>query len=235
MTNRAAPPTRRPTGAGRRGPVGKWRDELLFVIYRGATQGHPVAHVAQQCGIAPDTLSGWIKSKPLAKLAWEQGTNDRSQVHDQQRYVSDYVYQQLDPDLQPLWEQLTETDAEGRWDPTQARNLLEAGGDLARQAIYIHALCVTGFDGNKAGQMAQVSHARLRRWRQEQDFLDLEEAVLQAKKNFAENALMDLVVMREAGTVKFVNQTLNADRGYAPKVSAKIEHTGQVNHAHGPH
>ena len=46
------------------------------------------------------------------------------------------------------------------------------------------------------------------------------------KCNFFEEALVDLVAMRNPGAVMFVNRTKNADRGYSEKI--QVEHSGAI-------
>lgn len=87
------------------------------------------------------------------------------------------------------------------------------------------------FNVAHACRVVGVSPQAVAAWRKKDPkFQRLMETVKEAKKDFCDDALMDLVGARDPAAVIFVNKTLNRDRGYDQRVTVHME--GSVNQNH---
>lgn len=79
--------------------------------------------------------------------------------------------------------------------------------------------------------MVNMSRELWESWqRRDPEFVRMLDHLHQIKKDWAEGKMMQRVALGDTAATIFVNRTLNADRGYNPKVI--VEHQGGVMHAH---
>ena len=99
-----------------------------------------------------------------------------------------------------------------------------------RQHLFLHALVATCFKPTQALSKLGMSKAELDGWMSDPGFASLVNEMNWHKKNFFEEAFLDLVAEREPSAVLHAMKTINSDRGYGTKVT--VENTGKVDHKH---
>lgn len=172
----------------------------------------------------PKILSGWPVKYPemkLAKALAEERRGKRSET------FSGYILNRLSPDAQEVWKRMQFWESsESAYEKIDA--ILSGQPKKLRQELFIHALISTNFDLSSALRMVGVSRTQLLDWQHtDTEFQQLIEEIQWHKKNFFEKALVELVEQRHPSATIFVNETINADRGYNKKFH--IEHSGQID------
>jgi len=179
------------------------------------------AKVAAALEISSAVLQKRLEAHPELKEAKELAETRRGH----RETFSGYVYQQLSPACRKLWDQLQFwNDSDNAYEKIE--HILSGQTKQLRQELWLHALVTSNFNLSTACRMVAVSRNCLEEWRKDLAFRQLVEEIQWHKKNFFENALLDLVEQRHPAAVLFVNRTINSDRGYTEKV--QVEHSGQV-------
>jgi len=166
---------------------------------------------------ANGTLCAWIKRYPDLKMVKDLA-DERRQKQDT---LPHYILGKLSPEARAIWNELAfwkDGDVPGR--------ITERIDKRLRKELFFHALINCSYNISRACELVGLGRQTMRAWQEEPEFIELMKVIQIHKKDFFENALMDLVEVRYPGAVMFVNRTINADRGYSEKVT--VEHTGQV-------
>lgn len=193
---------------------------FLLDVYDAFLREPILNKVAQALEISEITLFDLARKNKYVKQAKELADSRRHKDHS----FKEYILGNLSPEAKKVWEKIefwAETESYGT--PAVMRN----AGKRLKQEIFLYALVSSNYDLSRACRLAGVSRGGLENWNNtDAEFRSLVQEVQWYKKNFFENALMDLVEQRYPGAVLFVNRTINADRGYSEKL--QVEHTGFV-------
>lgn len=201
----------------------KFHEGYYLEVYILAKSGCSDIKIEQALGIGTNTLRRWCKAHPYLKEALDKGREAIKSKDD----FKDWVVGRLPDHLKDLWDEIMEVE-EGN---SQARkDVLLADNPRAKQFLFIHALLKTNFNQFAARNLIGVSANELKVWQRDEDFVELLEVIHEAKKDFVEGALMDLVSERDRNAVIFANKSINADRGYGQKI--QVEHKGNIEHNH---
>lgn len=208
-----------------------WKNEYLFRSYDLARSGTSDAGISKILGVDPETIAKWRDEIPQFAEALRAG---RSVTSDQSKSgaleFQEYVYRRLPENLQVLWDEIRSCEREPNG-VKKIEALLQKAGLRARQHLYIHSLVSSHFNNSKACRRLNVSVSTLNNWIQrDPDFRTLMEEIHWHKKNYFEDALMNLVRQGDARAIVMVNQSVNRDRGYGQKV--EVHKTGKVDHNH---
>jgi len=210
-------------GKGPRRPARKQVSiEFLLLFYEAFLREYEITKIATALETTVGTLQQWIEKFPELKEAKELAESRRKE----QSSFSGYVFKHLSPEAKKVWDKIT------FWSGSDSTNekidqILSGQPTKLRQEIFVHALISNAFNLSEACRIACVSRQTVETWRKsDYAFLQMIEEIEWHKRNFFEEALVDLVAMRNPGAVMFVNRTKNADRGYSEKI--QIEHSGQI-------
>jgi len=108
--------------------------------------------------------------------------------------------------------------------------MLQKAGKYVRQSIFIHCVIVSGFRISEALQKANVTNNMFQKWKKEPEFLQLFQDIDFHKGNFIEEALMDLIKMRDTSAIIHASKTFNRKRGYNEKLEIEtIDKTPKEN------
>lgn len=205
-----------------------WDDTFYVSVYEARRSGlNSIAKCAKALDISPGTLAQWLEDKPALQDAWDRGGKASVLANFSFR---DYVYDRLPPQLQKVWNSIRdcENDAQGA---TRLGELLGSCSKEARQRLFLYAFVDSGFNGSEARKICGLTKSQVTDWyNTDPRFSDLMAEIEEAKKDFFEKGLVDLVRQGHAGAIMFVNKTYNKDRGYGE--SRQIEITGSVEHKH---
>jgi hypothetical protein len=197
---------------------------LRFILdfYDAFLRESDINKVSEALGIKSSTgqLCHWIKTNNHLKLA--KGLADERRGKN--NTLANYILGNLSPKAQKLWK-----DIEFWIESDQAINTPKQMANVSkelRQEICLQALVSCSYNISKACLIAGVNRQTFDTWFQtDPHFRELINEIHLHKKDFFENALMDLVEMRYPGAVMFVNRTINADRGYSERLDINHTHT----------
>lgn len=207
-----------------RGKNTRWDDSFYLRCYLLARQGLTNRDICSLMKISRLTFAGWIKKRPALKEALEKARDEKQKDSD----FKDYVAGRLPEHLLVLWEEIMEVE-DGN-EEAKKYALLGQHGVRTRQYLFLHAYVKTNFNKTKAFQITGISSHELTHWMKDKDFEEIVQHMVEAKKDFVEGALMDLVEQGEKTAVIFANKSLNSDRGYGQKI--QVEHSGKLEHQH---
>lgn len=196
---------------------------FLLDVYDGFLREQDIDKVSETLGIKASTgyLFTLIKKNKNVKLAKELADERRGKNNT----LANYILGNLSPKAQKIWDKISFWLDNER--PIQTPKELKNCSKELRQEIFLQALVSCSYNVSKACRIAGVNRYTLQTWKDTDiDFGELVEEIHRHKKDFFENALVDLVQMGYPGAVMFVNRTINADRGYNERLS--IEHTHQI-------
>lgn len=207
-------------------PTVKWKDEYYVEVFDLARKGLNKNEIAEALGVSPTTLQQWYKDRPALKRAVDKARKEAEKGPDPGPSFDEHVAGRLSPELRDLWNEITLAEKE----PNPERlleSLLARHGQRTRQHLWFHALVMGGFNPSEANRRVGIHESTLKKWKREDpDFLQLVEQVVEIKKNFVEGGLMKLVAAGDSAATIFASRTLNRDRGYDPKVT--IVHEGTI-------
>jgi len=165
-------------------------------------------------------LGIWIKSSKHLKLAKELADERRGKTNS----LANYILGNLSSEARKVWDDIEfYIDADAPVTPRGMENLSTS----IRKEIFLQALVSCSYNFSKACRIAGINRQTYEAWQTgDLSFHELVKEIQHHKKDYFENALMDLVEQKYPGAVMFVNRTINADRGYNEKLT--IEHTGSV-------
>lgn len=205
----------------RRSPEQKFTLRFLIDLYDAFLREPSIEKVGHTLGVDHDhngSLHAWLKRYPDLKMVKELADERRGNTHS----MANYVLGKLSPEARKIWDQMKFW-LEGEMPEKITHNLSET----LRKELFIHALIHTSYNISRACQLVGIRRDSVANWTtQDPEFRHLMLEVNETKKDFFENALMDLVEERYPGAVLFVNRTINRDRGYGEQMV--VDHTGNV-------
>lgn len=202
----------------------KFKDTMYVDVYLLASQGNKKKEIAEQLGVGPLAFAKWINNNEALADAYNRG-REKFKGSKGEGFI-DYVYKQLPPKLQKLWNKIKEK----KGSPGEIDLLLQDKGEKIQKQLFMQAWCCCNFNPSRACQMVNLSPSKFQRWMMDDDFKALIDQLQRHKKDFFEEGLVKAVKKGETAAVLFANRTLNRDRGYGDK--SELEITGSVNHKH---
>lgn len=200
----------------------KWKDEFYVRAYELAKQGMKDKQIADSFDVSISSFMYWVENRPALKEALARGRKSGGGVADFKKFVVG----RLDPEMREMFERM-ESD-----DPAINVEALEdarARGMRERQYMFFHAFIACNFVMTDAARKCGVEWDTVEVWStRDRKFRKMMASLHQAKKDFFESALMDLVKARDPATVRFVNQSVNRDRGYGKSVEVNVTGALQV-------
>ncbi len=212
-----------------------WKDVYLFDCYELASQGATEAQMARILGIALITFRGWERKKPLFALALERGRKAykrKTKNGKEKSLIANYVYNRLPKEMQRTWNKL-EAAIKAQAPQRVMEKILEGKSKYFKQYLWIYAFVNNNFSVSKACGTIGIPMATFEKWKErEPEFAKLFVQIIEAKKDFVEDALIQLVrEKREAPTI-FASKGLLRDRGYDDRQNVNVNVSGQVEHVH---
>lgn len=206
----------------------KWKVELAIDAYMLAYTGATNRDIAKVFLIEEDTFTKWLVSYPVLRYAVDKARGKRNE---RPETFQEYVYGKLPPDLKALWDQI-QFWSEHENSVVRIEELLQPHGDRVRQQLWLHAMICCNFNASEACAEVNISKRVIDRWLAEDNaFPELLQELEWHKKNYFEDAMVDLVGMRVFPAVIHANKTFNRDRGYGEKIEIDHKHT----HTHKVH
>lgn len=204
-----------------------WQDMFYLRAYELSMLGWTEKQICSDIGADLVTFKRWKEERPVLLAALERG---KKKSKEKELGFAGYIYEQLPEHLKELWDRIDRcSHIEGGM--LKAEALLEEGGKMARQHLFLYALVKSNFSQTKACRAVNVSKSMLDEWIEtDPNFHELIQEIHWHKGNFFEEALIDKVKDGDAGSIIFANRTFNKDRGYGEK--STLELTGNVNHNH---
>lgn len=217
-------------------PKMKWQDIKILDAYLLAVSGLKNVKIAEALGISLASFKLWAKKKPAFKTAVCRGR--KIYKNDRKGGISfkSYVYNQLDPKIKKLWDEIDECDDGETTDIKRVEALLKKGGKRARQHIFVYAWTESHFNMSYALKKANISRTLFKNWLEsEPEFAELCDEIQWHKKNFYEAGLNTLVAEKNPMVTVFANKTMNADRGFGERMKIEMDATVKANmQAHIP-
>lgn len=203
-------------------PTRKWDDRFYVEAFRWAKVGLADSVIAVKIGVVPSTFLIWLREKPTLAEAVKAGRRKEATGLEMFR---EHVRGKMTPQAQEAFDALTSGDRRER-DAAQA--LLRDGGRKVRQQLFVLAMLEHNFSAFAARTRLGVRDAEFELWREDARFMKTLAGLLEAKKDFFEGSLIDLVAKGDSAAVIFANKTLNRDRGYGETVEHSHTHTHAV-------
>ena len=203
-----------------------WDDSFYVKVYELAKTGLSNRKIAEAIGTSIQSFKKWIALRPALKQALLDARSHHESATD--TFIS-YVYKQLPPHLQRLWDKISEYE-EGPNYFAKLEALFEKHGRVAQQHLFFHALVSFNFNPSEACRKVGITRSTLLSWMRDPEFHELFDEFHWHKGNFFEGHLVKLVGRGDSSATIFANKTFNRKRGYSDKV--EHEHTGEVNHNH---
>lgn len=207
-----------------------WRNNYYVRVYKMAQMGLKNGQIAQQLGVSKATFKSWVKADKALRESLKEAREPK-EVNQKVGSLSEFVYQRLPADLRPLWDTICEADEEPNGE--RRLELLTANcGELAKQHLWLHALVTKNFNKNEACRVTNIGKSLVAKWvKEDPQFLELVDEIVDMKHDFVEGALMNLVAGGDSAATIFAAKTLLRKRGYDVKTTVEV--SGQVNHSHG--
>lgn len=206
----------------------KWRDTFYVRAYILAREGLKDGAVAAALGVSRLSVVKWKKRNKAFRVALKLA---RKPHLSKTEAFNEFVLGRLPDRLKPLWDRLHA--AETTANPERRTEELLAGqGEHVRQALFAHAFFAANFNKAEACRRAGVSYAAVKKWMTDPAFQELMGVLQEARKDFVEGCLLNLVAGGDTAATIFASKTINRDRGF--DTSKKIvEHrvSGAVDHA----
>lgn len=214
----------------------KWKDEFYVRAYRAAREGLSDKDIAASLGVSPRLFEGWLKRRPaLAEaLAEARGAGETAEG------VKEHIYGRLPDHLKDLWDRIEgcegiseEDHPEARLERRRVRRSLDIECKRQtmqdRQRLFIHALACSQFNRTKAAERCGIPMATVYAWNKDEMFQALLAEIDEAKKDFFETSLINLVRQGDTAATIFANKTKNRDRGYSERMTLDF---GRANQRH---
>jgi len=213
---------------------GKWNEEYILSAFTLAREGKTIEQIADFLGVTEVTVQKWRKEKPSFHKAIEQGQTEFKNPDGKIFSVSDYIYERLPDDLQPLWEKL-ELFEKTKSGVEKIDQLLKDKGKRVKQYLFIHAWISSGFILNKALRKVGISGRTFYEWKeQEPEFAELVNQVTFLMRCFIQDRLFEQAFLGDTQVLIFLAKTHLRKWGYSEKVDIDVNMnmTGEVKHIH---
>ena len=212
------------TGKDAKSMTTKWNDEYAITTYELAKQGYSGQQIAKMLSITHITFYNWVHSKKILKYAFSKGRKLYKAKEDGKgNGFLEYVNGRLSKPARKIYRKIVRLD-KARSGVEAIEELLKDKGKRFRQLIFLHSLVSSNFKIRVALRRANVSHKTFKKWKEEDpEFPDFYEELRFHRGNFFEDALSDLIMMRDPQACRFANETFNADRGYRKQIDMRVD------------
>jgi hypothetical protein len=212
----------------------KWQDSFYAKGYALAAEGLDDEDIAKAFGVPRMILLKWKARKPAFKDAIKQGRSVKGGA----RKLKEMAFARMPDAAKDLWERLEmaedipKDDRAGRRQAiAQVQELIDMGTLRVRQHLFLHALLSSDFMPSIASQRTGIPTTEYEGWKEEDAFAKMVKALYDAKKDFYESHLVQLVRNGDSAATIFANKTLNRDRGYGTDTKT-VNFGGTVEHDH---
>lgn len=189
-----------------------WQAYRLVLRY-GLSDPKPIY---TELGISESQFTEFQKTEPSFQRAIAAAEADRLPA----------VFADLSDESKELWKILTETKAEAG-SKEKALLVVAEGGKRQQQRLLLYGLVESHFDINGALKALRIPLRTFRNWvADDPEFAEMISEVQDQKRAFVESRLFKLIAMgSERATIFGAERLLK-------EYSAKVEHTGQIDHNH---
>lgn len=206
----------------------KFNNDMYVTAYELAREGLADKQIAQTLGVSGLTFKRWRGRDKYLQKAVDRGRRYREPNDD--FTFSDYVYDQLSPDLRQLWDDINRCE-----NMDNGVELVEAmlgnHGKRVRQHLFLYALTRSAFNVSQSLRKLNIPRKHFRNWcYHDPEFAELIQEVNWHKENFIESAFLGRVASGDTAAIIHAVKTKLRHRGYNEKI--EIEHTGTVQHTH---
>ncbi len=194
-----------------------------------AYAGRKNSEIQRYFKVADVTFQKWQKKRPFLAFALKEGRALRASQNTDK--LDEWIISKLTPQSREVWESLM------FWQEHR-----DAGEKLAgitkpltlamKQRIFLYALIRGRFSVSAACSVTGIPRRTVDSWKIQGKFKDLFDEVMTMQNDFIEEALMDLVAMRDTGAVIFASRTKNKERGYGDKLEINQNISGTINVQH---
>ena len=209
----------------------KFNDSYYVRAFQLSSSGLTNRAIAQALGISEKTLKTWMAANSHFKEAIisARGTSTTKTGKKTGETFMDYAYARLPHNLKEIWDQLEMLSPD---DPIEACEAILGGQPTrVRQWLFFHALITSNFSKAEACRKVGISYETVKGWStKDKEFQLMMTHLFEMKQDYFEGALLNLVAGGCPAATIFANKTINANRGYNPKVT--VVHEGQIDHAH---
>ena len=185
-------------------------------IYREFLRSDNHELIATALAISTRELEQLLSSDQLAREAAEAATEDRLPA----------CLEGLDDSAKAVWASLSGKDTPEDI-KQQALLAVAHNGKRAQQQLFVFGLSQNHFDVNAALRALKISQNTYRKWLKEAEFAELICGIQDAKRQFVEGKLFQLVAHGSEKATIFACERLNRE-----DYGAKLELTGTVDHQH---
>lgn len=211
-----------------------WKDSYYVKCHRLAHDGLTDEQIANALGVTRGIFKAWLRTKKALRQALstarEKGGTEgfkkwaESRMPRKARELWNYL---------EMAEDVPKSDKEGiREARAKAIKLIDMGSTRVKQHVFLQALVKGNFMPSVASRLTGIAVEDFRRWLQEdRSFAQVYRSLQEAKKDFYESALIDLVRTGDSAATIFANKTINRDRGYDTSTKT-LNITGMVDHKH---
>lgn len=207
-----------------------WNDGKYVEVYEAAKSGLSTKKMAFCLGVTVKIFNIWKKKRPHFAEAIQRGK--RSYKGKSQDTFREFIYRRLPPHLQDAWDEINACDdRHTKSGVLRIYALMNDYGKRAKQHLYLYALVHSNFSQSEACRKLCLSRKLVESWKiNDPDFASLIDEIHQAKKDFFESHLIDLVSNGSESATIFASKTFNRDRGYDLKQTVEHVHDGQIQH-----
>lgn len=197
----------------------KFTLRFILDLYDAFLRESDLNKVAEALDVEDSHLCVWLKQNKHLKLAKELADERRQKTNS----LANYILGNLSPKALKIWKEIEfwTGSEETRGTPKQMQKV----STNIRKEIFLQALVTCSYNISRACRIAGINRQTMDTWNSDPEFFELLQEVHRHKKDYFENALMDLVELRYPGAVMFVNRTINADRGYNERMDVNHHHT----------
>jgi hypothetical protein len=208
-----------------------WDNRFYVRVYELRRSGYTNKKaVAEVLGVTALTLDNWLRTDDALKDAWDSGAQKRSESGADGATLRSFVYDRMPPHLQSLWDKIEACDNNTQG-TLRLAEIIGGASKESQQRLYLYALVNCGWNASEARKKCGLPLSVIKGWVEtDPDFSEMVDEIDAAKKDYFENALVDLVSARDTSATIFANKTFNRDRGYGE--SRKVEVSGTIEHQH---
>jgi hypothetical protein len=207
----------------------KWNEEILIELYEWAKEGMHAKAIAEKMGLNFKLFRMWMRKHPSMAVALQRGYDARKASG---ANYEEFVHGRLSPRAKVVWDKLQEVSkASSRFrKPKEFFRIAREAPTRIRQELFVYAMIHNNFSASRACERVGVGGATFSNWQKDPGFVEMLQAIQEAKKDFFESHLIKLVRQGDTAATIFANRTLNRDRGYNDKV--QIDVSGTIQHTH---
>lgn len=204
----------------------RWNPIFLVRVYKLAKLGFTDVDIEKDLGVSHVGFYKWKKEHPELEETLVMARKEK----DCGETLADWIFSRLSPELKSIWQKIgrLEKKIDG---VARISALLSGHGKVAKQELFLYALCSHHFSRTRAMKKVGITKGELDEWiSTDNGFAKLVEEMEWHKGNFFEDSLVKLVQEGNPVAVVFANKTFNRGRGYGTHSSVDVNVNGQMLH-----